>query len=105
MGADLATSLAPYGPLWQTHRRMWHQYFGPKSMDQYHARVQTEARTLVTRLFENDRNACIQLKLFVAIQMMRYFAWLTYPAWFRWIVKCVVGAIFGIKINSLEDEV
>ena len=64
MGANMTTALAPYGALWRTHRRLWHQHFGPNAMEQYCALVQVETTAFVTRLLENDRNVCNQLKLF-----------------------------------------
>jgi len=46
-------------------------------MGRYNARVEMEARTLSTRQ----------------------------SILFRWIVKSVVGVVFGIKVNTLDDEV
>jgi len=65
MGADKATALTRYGPLWRTHRRLWHQHFGLKAMGQYNTRIEAGARALAARLLENDRDTCNQLKLSV----------------------------------------
>jgi len=60
------TPLVHYGALWRTHRKLWHQHFGSREMGRYNALVEMEARTLCTRLLENDRNVCNQLKLLVS---------------------------------------
>jgi hypothetical protein len=66
IGADKATALTRYGPLWRAHRRLWHQHFGLKSMGQHDARIAVGARALAARLLENDRDTCNQLKLSVS---------------------------------------
>jgi cytochrome P450 len=65
MGANKLTGFSPYGALWRAHRKLYHQHLGPKAMEQYSVRIETEARALAARLLENDREVCNQLKLFV----------------------------------------
>lgn len=67
MGTNKTTVLIPYGASWRTHRRLWHQHFGPKAVEQYHTVIQAESKALVMRLLEKDRNVCSQLKLFVSL--------------------------------------
>lgn len=66
MGANMLTGIRPYGTLWRTHRKLWHQHFGTKTMEGYNTRIEAEARAFVARLLENDRDVCSQLKLFVS---------------------------------------
>jgi cytochrome P450 len=79
MGATLLTGICPYGAAWRDHRRLWHQYFGAKPMEQYDARIEVEARAFAARLLENDRDVCSQLKLFVVSPSRWHFMWLIFP--------------------------
>jgi len=47
--------LIAYGALWRAHRKLYHQHLGPKAMEQYSVRIETEARAFAARLLENDR--------------------------------------------------
>ena len=108
MGATLLTGICPYGTAWRAHRRLWHQYFGAKPIEQYDARIEAEARAFAARLLENDRDVCSQLKLFVSHPdgILCGFYVAHCPALlFRWVVRSLVDVIFGIRVKSLEDEV
>lgn len=55
MGVNQSTTLAPYGPVWREHRKLWNEHVSLKSvLSNYDGMIQEECNEFVRSLLQEQ---------------------------------------------------
>lgn len=106
MGVNHSTTLAPYGPYWRLHRRLWKHFLGQDAMRGYADVLKKQSCSLVSRLLEaRDETTHSALRLLARPHIQTVLGRRAKMSFSRTTVKVLLETAYGKEVESLDDEV